>query len=171
MSNQQIKQMKETIEYFIGTGYKSDFYTLWKTIKIDQRKRDNEGNIIPSYSDNINAAGSGTMNFFVRTSFVQNLSKTKAGAIQKAKELGVVIDAKEFDFSLKHNARPNQKAFGANMKFKSNNNKNYWIAEATPAFWEQWKANKDELKSSGWAVWKAKKSGVWYMIQNEIEAN
>ncbi len=159
----------KTIEHFVGTGYKSEFYTLWSEVTVDQRKRDENGNVVPSFADRPNGAGTGPMNFFIRTSFVQNLSKTKEGAIAKALELGVTIDPEEFEFNLRHYSRPSLEAFGATMKNKRKGNRMFWIAQATSQFWASWKEYKDELKSLGWAVWKNKANNTWYMIQNEVK--
>ena len=142
------------IEYSIGTGGKSDFYTLWKTTRVDLRPRDESGAITQDYKRN---ALGGNMYYHVHITFVQNLGKTKETAIAKAHELGIDISPEEFDFSLQHRVKPSFEAFGVSLKFR----KDKWFAKATPAFFESWKAHKDEMKEIGWSCWK--QSNTWYM--------
>ena len=155
-----------TKEYEIGTGPKGEFYTLWLFMTVDLIERDEKGEIIEAKRKGLNSLGTSVMDFFVHHRFIQNLGKTKAAALEKAKALGVNCGLKDFNFDLKKWAKPSVKAFGATLKHKKNQTKNYWIAEATPEFWAAWKTKKDKLKACGWNCWKAPK-GVWYMIQND----
>lgn len=143
-----------TVTYDIATGAKSDFYTLWKTVHVDLRPRDAEGNITENYR--MNSIG-GNMYYHVHIKFVQNLSKTKEGAILKLQELGVDLPDSAFDFDLKHYTKPSFEAFGVKMKFKNDK----WYAPATQEFWKCWKENKDDMKSFGWSCWNYK--GDWFM--------
>ena len=149
----------KTVEYEIGTGSKSDFYTLWKITTIDLRPRDNDGNILSEFK--LNAVGR-NMYYHIYISFVQNLGKTVEHAQQTLDKLGIVLSHTVFDFDLKHYTKPSLEAFGAKLKFK----KDKWFAIATTEFFECWKANKEQMKKYGWSCWKYQdriKNDVWYM--------
>lgn len=128
-------QKKVTKEHYFGTGYKSEFYTLWLEITVDLIERDENGEIIEAKRKGVNSLGTGVMDFFVHNRFVQNLSKTKEGAYKKALSLGVNCSLKDFDFDLKRWSKPTVKAFNSTLKYKKGNRGRYWIAEATPEFW------------------------------------
>ena len=153
-----------TVKYDIGTGYKSEYYTLWKTTTVDQRPRDEEGNVTETFK--LNSVG-GNMYYHVHVKFVQNLSKTKEGAIAKIREMGISesdIPLSSFDFDLKHYSKPSFEAFGVKMKHrKGRENTNRWFAEASQDFWKCWKETKDTLKSFGWSCWRDEKTNKWYM--------
>lgn len=144
------------IEYDIATGGKQDFYTLWKTTRVDLRPRNSEGEILEHFR--ANSLG-GNMYYHVHIKFVQNLAKTKEGAILKLQELGLdaKVDPEQFEFELKHLTKPSVNAFGASLKFKNNK----WYAKATPEFFECWKENKEAMKQLGWSCWKYE--DAWYM--------
>ena len=143
-----------TVEYDIATGEKSEFYTLWKTTKVDLRPRDEDGNITETFR--LNSVG-GNMYYHIHIKFVQNLSMTKEGAIEKVREMGIDIPNTAFDFDLKHYSKPSFEAFCVKMKHK----REKWYANASQEFWKCWKENKDEMKSLGWSCWNH--DGAWYM--------
>ena len=152
-----------TVEYDIGTGYKSEFYTLWKTTTVDQRPRDEEGNVTETFRPN---SVGGNMYYHIHIRFVQNLAKTKEGAIAKVREMELsesVVPLSAFDFDLKHYSKPSFEAFGVKMKHK----KGKWYANATQEFWKCWKENKDEMKSLGWGCWCH--DNTWYMAIKDLE--
>lgn len=149
-----------TVTYDIATGSKSEFYTLWKTVHVDLRPRDEQGNVTENYKRN---AVGGNMYYHVHIRFVQNLAKTKEDAILKLKELGVDLPDTAFDFELKHYSKPSFEAFGVRMKHKNDK----WYAEASQDFWKCWKENKDEMKALGWSCWNH--DGTWYMAIRPAE--
>ena len=86
------------------------------------------------------------MFYFHHIEFIQNLAKTPNDAINKCKQLGIVVDDEEFEFDLKHYTKPSVEAFGAKMQFKNGK----WYAKATEAFWMTWRQNKEGMKKIGW---------------------
>lgn len=139
------------IRYFISTGAKSDFYTLWRERTIETGK-------------NVTTAGDkGIKSYFVHTVFVCNLAKTREAAIAKVKEMGIDIPDSYFSDELKHIVTPTMEAYGATMEAK----KGLYSAEATQAFWTEWRANKEEMKRNGWFVSKFDRNGKWYMHYRE----
>ena len=152
-----------TVEYSIGTGAKSDFYTLWKTVTVDLRPTDKDGNITEHFR--LNGAQTGNMYYHVYFKFVQNLAKDKNGAISKATELGVSVKETDF-FELKHQVKPSFNAFGTTFKYQ----REKWVAPATSEFFEMWKNQKDLLKSIGWTCWKYEKENKWYMALKDVDA-
>lgn len=149
-----------TIEYDIATGGKQDFYTLWKTTRVDLRPRDKSGDILENFRPN---ATGGNMYYHVHIKFVQNLGKTKDAARRKIADLGVAIDDRQFEFDLKHLTKPSFVAFGVNLKFKGDK----WFAKATPEFFDCWRENKEEMKKNGWSCWKYQND--WYMCVKSID--
>ena len=148
-----------TVEYDISTGVKSEFYTLWKTTKVDLRPRDEEGNITETFR--LNSVG-GNMYYHIHIRFVQNLAKSKEDAKAKVAEMGLNIPDSDFEFDLKHYSKPSFEAFGVKMKHK----RDKWYANASQEFWKCWKENKDEMKSLGWSCWNH--DGTWYMAMRDI---
>ena len=145
-----------TVKYHVYTGEKQEYYTLWKEMTVDYRPLDENGN--PYHpQDAINIFGK-SMLCFTHWYFVQNLAKTKEGAIDKCRELGIEVEEREFNFNLAHMSRPSIFAFGAKMLFK----KEKWYSKATKEFFNVWKNNKNELKSLGWSC--SKFNDVWYMF-------
>ena len=144
----------KTVEYEIGTGAKSDFYTLWRTTIYDFRPRNEKGEIVETtLMRNLCP---------VYISFIQNLGKTIEQSKLTLDKLGVSLDDEAFDFNLKHYIKPSFEAFGTRLKFK----KDKWFAPATKEFFEAWKSNKDQLKDCGWSCWKYQdrlKNEMWYM--------
>lgn len=148
-----------TKDYFIETGVKEEYYTLWVQTIVDLRKVDENGN--PVKEPSINKLG--IRDFFIYYRFVQNLSKTREGAIQKAKELGLDIPESRFSLELRHLGKPSVEAFGQRLQYK----KDKWYGIATKEFFEAWKSHKEELKNMGWSCWKYEnprtKESKWYM--------
>lgn len=142
-----------TREYFIETGIKEEFYTLWVQTTVDTRK--------PGEETVLNKLM--VRNFFIYYRFVQNLSKTREGAIKKVKEMGLDIPDSKFSQELRHLGRPSIEAFGQKLKY----NKDKWYGVATKEFFDAWKESKEELKSMGWRCWKYTNprtgANVWYM--------
>lgn len=138
-----------TVNYFIETGEKEEYYTLWKEVKIDVGCTIEENNVFPTD--------------FYRYYFVQNLSKTREGAIAKVKELGLDIPESRFSSELRHLSKPSVEAFGERLKFKNDK----WYAKANKSFFDAWRTNKEEMKKIGWSCWKymnpRTKREDWYM--------
>lgn len=139
-----MKEYNVTIEYFIETGAKEEYYTLWKEVKVDTGYESLE-------------ESNGFQLGYLRYYFVQNLSKTREGAIEKVKELGLDISESKFSFELRHKGKPSVEAFGEKLKFKNDK----WYAKANKAFFDAWRTNKEVMKEMGWICWKWK--DVWYM--------
>lgn len=148
-----------TKEYFIETGVKEEYYTLWVQTTVNLRPLDENGN--PKGDIVLNKLM--VRDVFVYYRFVQNLSKTRTGAIQKAKELGLNIPESRFSYELRHLGKPSIEAFGQRLQYK----KDKWYGVATKDFFEAWKLHKEEMKKMGWTCWKyfSRREGkdIWYM--------
>ena len=146
-------------EATIATGCKHEYYTLWETQCTGVFEKMEDGSLVLIETTSVSR----------QDTFIQNLSKDRAKAIAKCKELGYHFEEWYFDFELKHLSKPSFVAFGATMK--QTKNKNKWHAEATKDFFEIWKSNKDNLKKLGWSLWKYE--NTWYMGQDKtkIELN
>ena len=124
------------VEYYISTGVKEEFYTLWKEVIL--------------YDDK-------NKPYYLHLNFIQNLSKTREGAINKAKDLGYELPSNKFDIELKHLSKPSLEAYGTKLKY----NKGKWYANATEEFFQAWKKDKIEMKNLGWSCWKYE--SIWFM--------
>lgn len=95
--------------------------------------------------------------------FIQNLSTDKNKARQKCLDRGLQIPEDQFEIGLNQiNRRKPIRLFGASFTHKND----YWFAEATSEFFEEWKQNKEEMKEAGWWCSKYTKDSktIWYMF-------
>jgi hypothetical protein len=111
---------------YISTGQKEVFYTLWME------------STNPPFD----------------TYFIKNLSLDKETAVKEAKKYA---EENEYTYdgiysSPKHKRTKSFERFGITFTHKRKHGKSFFMGFATPEFWEEWRANKEEMKKSGFRV-------------------
>ena len=158
------------VEYYVETGVKEEYYTLWKETTVDLRPLDKDGNPTNEGRTICYNRFGNVMDYFIYYRFVQNLSKTREGAIKKVKDMGIDLDDDAFDFELRHKGKPSVEAYGTRLQYKNGK----WYGKATQEFFADWKNHKDEMKKMGWSCWTYNNPMTrrvnWYMAITPNEA-
>jgi len=127
------------IDYKIGTGNLSCYYTLWEVRKY-----------------------SGVYGEYILYKFIKNLSKYKIRAM--VNYLGVTgMKPIPGDFLKLPYTVNFIEAFGEKLKRRIVKGRVSYYGRTTKEFRKAWKENKIEMKMDGWSCYKSKMDGNWYM--------
>lgn len=152
---------------FISTGAKQVLHTLWQ-----------ENIIEPDRTAPIEMQrGAYSLNY------IKNLSKDENKAVEEAKEYAKSINIRYDGVwdSPRFNRAKHIEAYGIQFKHKRKKGKSFYFGTATPEFWDEWKKDKDQLKSEGFSVSKFKDRILsekrneivftWYVFYNPMEVH